>query len=269
MVKKVGTNKDDTIYGTNHGDVISGKGGNDHLIGGVGNDKVYGDAGNDELYASGGKDLLDGGAGFDLVNLYFSKRGVHYTVGQSEISFQDFDGNRGTSTLKSMEAVAGSTFNDVLMGSKGENYINGNLGNDQIDGRAGDDVLFNGGGKDTITGGSGDDFFGFNGDKITVTKITDFNVADDSFMFKNALFEELQGVGRSHTVHYNTYRSIDAAQIQIGDAHDALDADIRIIYDQTDGYLYYDLDGSGADKATAVAFIGKDLALTENDFFVY
>jgi Ca2+-binding RTX toxin-like protein len=272
--KVYGGDGNDQLYGLtgskkDGNDTFHGNAGDDTLDACLGNDKIYGDAGNDQLYVSGGNDLMNGGAGFDLVNLYSSRRGVQYTVGQHDISFQDSSGNKGTSTLKSIEAVAGSVFNDVLTGSKGDNYINGNLGNDRIDGAAGDDVLFNGGGKDTITGGSGKDFFGFNGDMSNVAKLTDFNVADDSFMFKGGLFTELTGVGASHTVHFNTYRSVKTAQIQISDGHDALDSDVRLIYDKTDGYIYYDEDGNDSSKVIAIASIGKDLALTADDFFVY
>ena len=250
----------DGIYGLagskkDGNDTFHGNAGDDIIDACLGNDKIYGDAGNDQLSVSGGNDLLNGGAGFDLVNLYSSKRGVQYTGGQHDISFQDTDGNKGTSKLVSLEAVAGSIFNDVLTGSKGDNYINGNLGNDKINGGAGDDVLFNGGGKDTITGGSGDDFFGFNGNIDKVAKLIDFSVADDSFMFKGGLFTELIGVGASKTVYYNTYKSVDTAQIQIGDGHDALDADVR---DQTNGSLYYDQDGSGSDQATAITWPRSD-----------
>ena len=48
----------------------------------------------------------------------------------------------------------------------------------------------------------------------------------------------------------------------------ALDADDRIIYDQTTGLLYYDADGNGAGAAVLFAGVAGLPALTAADFTV-
>jgi Ca2+-binding RTX toxin-like protein len=130
------------------GVTLIGTPGNDFLVGGPGDDTLMGLQGNDLLIGGGGNDVLDGGAIADL---------------QSDEGFRDFDrvdystalfgvevdlelgtaqdGEGGVDTLIGIEAVTGSAFNDVIIGSNttfsesfhggaGDDFINGGGGND-------------------------------------------------------------------------------------------------------------------------------------------
>jgi predicted transcriptional regulator len=48
-------------------------------------------------------------------------------------------------------------------------------------------------------------------------------------------------------------------------AHDQND---RIIYNEDNGYLYYDPDGTGSASQKAIAKLSKNLEITHKDFFV-
>jgi Ca2+-binding RTX toxin-like protein len=118
----IGTSSADTMYGYNGDDVLVGRGGNDILKGGGGADMLYGDDGWDTA------SYTDSNAAV-TVNLM---RGV---------------GSGGTAegdTLKSIEQVEGSAYNDWLGGDENRNILNGNGGNDVLKGYGGNDTL-NGG----------------------------------------------------------------------------------------------------------------------------
>ncbi|QRM54102.1 calcium-binding protein [Sinorhizobium sp. BG8] len=184
-----------------------------------------------------------------------------------------------TQTLKiSVTNVAGLTINgtsgaDTLSGGGEEDVISGKAGADTLNGGVGNDVLAGGDGKDTLkggqgndilygglhsdlfTGGSGNDVFVFN-TKIgsaNVDRISDFSVANDTIWLDDDVFTRIGKVG-----------DLASSAFWIGKkAHDASD---RIIYDKSSGKLWYDADGTGSAAAKQVALIGKNLALTANDF---
>jgi Ca2+-binding RTX toxin-like protein len=72
----------------------------------------------------------------------------------------------GVDTLRFIENIRGSKFDDVIntddhanaiWGNPGNDTINGGGGNDVIDGGSGDDILYAGAGNDTLDGGPGAD----------------------------------------------------------------------------------------------------------------
>jgi len=103
---------------------------------------------------NGGNDLIDGGSGFDRVDYTNSMQGVTVTLGgagdgtasdgvpilNGAIVYAGTAGATiGTDTLRNIEAVRGSAFNDVLNGSSiaTEETFEGRAGNDMIDGQGG------------------------------------------------------------------------------------------------------------------------------------
>lgn len=77
MVRRIGTNGNDTIDGTNlhdelfgllGDDILNGLGGADEIFGGGGNDTINGGGGDDELFGDTGNDLVRGGSGSDDLN---------------------------------------------------------------------------------------------------------------------------------------------------------------------------------------------------------
>ena len=177
-----GSNYDDILVGAHGGNRLTGGAGNDELDGREGNDRLYGGAGNDELDGREGNDRLYGGAGADMLRggdgldwaIYFSSdAGVEVRLddgtargGDAEgdtfagvqiIEFLDADGTTREVEVPDIENLAGSGYDDILVGAHGDNNLQGYLGNDELDGREGDDQLFGGAGNDELDGGEGDD----------------------------------------------------------------------------------------------------------------
>ncbi len=101
---------------------------------------------------NGGNDLLDGRGGFDWVVYTTATQGVVVTLGGSGDGTA-FDGTQtlgtsivasggsfGTDTLRNIEAIRGSFFNDTLTGSDAAGEVfEGRVGHDAINGGAGGD----------------------------------------------------------------------------------------------------------------------------------
>ncbi|KQV33397.1 MULTISPECIES: hypothetical protein [unclassified Rhizobium] len=176
-------------------------------------------------------------------------------------------------TRTSIEDAVGSNFNDVIKGSAIGNIISGGGGNDTITGLAGNDTLkgdagddkiaggtgndkiYGGLGKDILTGDSGADSFVFDTKlgSANIDTITDFIAKDDTILLDHDIFTKAGAVGH-----------LNAAAFYVGSAaHDTSD---RIIYDKTNGKLWYDADGNGGAAAVQFASLSKGLTLTSTDF---
>jgi len=139
----IGTLGNDTLTGTAAADAIDGLDGNDAINGGDGNDQLYGSGGNDKLTGGAGDDVLDGGAGRDRA-LYGAATGP-ITVNLAAGTVTG-DASVSNDTLRSVELVQGTNFNDVFNAAGfGANSTNA--------GSAGTSNAFEGmGGNDTVTG---------------------------------------------------------------------------------------------------------------------
>ncbi|KPN92110.1 calcium-binding protein [Pseudomonas nunensis] len=106
-----GTNGTDTLIGTNQDDVIHGRGGDDVLIGGA------------------GADALDGGAGFDTADYSWSSAGISIDL-RSGVSLPGVGGDAEGDTLKSIEKVIGSDYDDTFTTTLSGRTLEGGRGND-------------------------------------------------------------------------------------------------------------------------------------------
>lgn len=145
---------DDTLSGGNDSDSLMGGLGDDILYGGMGDDALWGDEGDDSLSGGAGADWLFGGAGSDWLS---GGEGSDVLVAGS-----------GPSTLD------GDSGNDTLIGSgDGGSFLNG---------QEGDDLLQIGPG-DIASGGAGSDRFELaEHDGAMISKITDFDNAEDELV---------------------------------------------------------------------------------------
>lgn len=158
----------------------------------------------------------------------------------------------GTSSNNSLYGTSGA---DYIVGLGGNDVLSGRAGNDRLDGGAGNDRLYGGTGSDTLTGGAGLDSFAFQ-DALTsgIDRITDFSSADDTIRLENAVFKGLPG------------GTLSSAAFYVGTAaHDATD---RIVYNQSTGALYFDIDGSGSAEAQQFAQLTPGTTLTYADFSI-
>jgi serralysin len=89
---------------------------------------------------------------------------------------------------------------------------------------------------------------------MAIAKIVDFSVLEDTIHLDNAVFSGL------------VEGALAAGAFAFGKK--ALEADDRILYNANKGELLFDADGAGGSKAKVFATIGKNLALTADDFLV-
>ena len=167
----IGSAHDDELRGDNNANALWGRAGDDKLVGLSGNDRLYGEAGADRLYGSAGDDVLEGGAGADMlhgeggndsVSYRSSNAGVRVDLGGGTVSGGHAEGD----SLRSIENVIGSAYDDELQGDAGDNRLTGEAGADRLYGSgghdvlaggAGDDELYGQGGADVLQGGAGND----------------------------------------------------------------------------------------------------------------
>ncbi len=243
--------------------VIIGNGGVNTLSGGDGADTMTGGLGNDVMLGEGGNDSADGGVGTDTLSGGIGNDNLNGGLGDDQVR-----GDAGNDTLM------GDSGNDSLRGGIGNDTARGGLGNDSSFGDAGNDLLFGDAGADRLTGGTGNDrlngglgkdvlignagrdTFSFNNVLVAanVDRIVDFVVPADTVQLENAVFGGLAG------------GVLKAAAFHKGAAaHDATD---RIIYNAVAGTLTFDVNGDAAGGAKLFATIGKNLSITNADFFV-
>ncbi len=137
--------------------------------------------------------------------------------------------------------------------------MSGGADNDVVNGGAGNDTVIGGSGRDVLLGEDGLDAFVFNAPLNPITnvdRIRDFNVADDTIWLNDSVFGQAGPVG-----------PLAPEAFTIGAT--AADATDRIIYNQANGSLYYDPDGSGSAQQVLFARIPAGLAVTNADFLVY
>ena len=176
-------------------------------------------------------------------------------------------------------SINGTANNDTLVGGAGNDTINGNAGADLIQGMGGNDSLIGstgwdtiqggdgndwlhgGGWSDTMTGGAGSDSFVWN-DAGTGTRdtMTDFASGTDELLFDNAFFTAL---GANASWAAGDGRFWAAAGATAGH-----DADDRLVYNTSNGNLYYDADGSGAGAAQVIATFSGAPGMSSADITV-
>lgn len=166
LVTVDGTNSDDVMeseYTDRQGDQIDGTdgtneaiygyGGNDYIDGAKGTDSLFGGDGSDTLIGGAGADNLHGGLGADVADYSSSGSGVAVSLEEGAGAGGDAEGD----TLKDIENLKGSRYNDSLTGDRNDNVIEGGSGRDTLRGGEGNDTLHGDGGNDYIDGGSNND----------------------------------------------------------------------------------------------------------------
>ena len=171
------------VSGSGLDDILTGSHGRDRIEGRDGNDDLDGMEDDDILEGGGGADRLRGGPGEDTASYRYSQAGVDVRlhdgttrggdadgdtfVGSQAIVYVDAEGNTQEADVPDIEHLAGSEYNDILVGAYGINRLeghggsdrlNGGGGEDELDGGAGNDWLIGGAGGDMLIGGAGEDF---------------------------------------------------------------------------------------------------------------
>lgn len=260
----------DIYYGGRGNDKLEGGSDSEFMLGGYGNDDIKGMGGIDRLFGNAGNDVLNGGSGGDF--LYGGSGNDIYTIDNINDLITE-NSNEGTDKInsnityslsKNLENLSligtsvingtGNELSNVISGNSSANQLNGGAGNDSLNGNAGNDILIGGIGSNVLIGGSGKDYFRFNNANHTDT-INDYSVIDDTIQLISIVFSSL-----------NTKGILPAEQFKIGTK--ALDNNDYIIYNQSTGGLFYDVDGNGAVSALTIAVIGVGLNMTNADIVI-
>ena len=146
----------ENIRGSKYNDTLTGDDSDNRLYGGGGIDVLRGGKGDDTLEGGADADVLDGGGGVDEASYADSDVGVmvNLTTGQGS------GGHATGDTLRNIENIRGSEYNDTLTGDHSSN---------RLDGGAGDDTLAGGVGADEIDGGAGVDEASYVSSNVGVT----------------------------------------------------------------------------------------------------
>jgi Ca2+-binding RTX toxin-like protein len=167
------------------------------------------------------------------------------------------DGDDTISGGAANDEIDGGADADNLGGGEGSDLLNGGLGIDTLRGGKGNDILNGSAGDDALTGGPGSDVFRFSTALGTsnVDTVTDFQINLDEIQLENAIFVAL---GASLTASEFVANATGAAKN--GSQH--------ILYDTTDGRLFFDADGNGGQARVHFATLTAGLALDHLDFLV-
>lgn len=234
----------DKLYGDAGADYLFGQEGNDTLDGGSDADSLVGGSGNDMLRGGTGKDLISGGDGVDTADYRDKSQKVEITINTNGMATAKVNGV-AEDTLEDVENILGGSAGDKITGDStdGANRFDGGAGNDSLNGGAGKDTLIGGTGNDKLTGGADADAFVFKGalGRTHVDTVTDFAHGTDEIALDDAIFKAL---GSSVTSSEFLARS---------SGHAATNGSQHIIYDKSNGALWYDADGNGY-KSAAVQF---------------
>lgn len=157
------------------------------------------------------------------------------------------------------DELYGFSQDDELYGGRGGDLLVGLKGNDLIDGGSGNDFIFGGKGNDLLSGGPGADVFVFDtklNKNTNVDGITDFDVTSDFIDLDKSIFKKAGPAGET----------LKSKKFVIGKK--AEDENDRIIYNDKNGVIKYDPDGTGSKDATKFAIVDAKLAMSHFDFFV-
>lgn len=241
-------------------DRIFGRAGNDSLDGLNGNDELYGETGNDELFGFNGNDELDGGSGSDTL---FGEDGNDFLSGGNGIdTLLGGDGN---------DFLLGGDGFDYLFGSFGNDVIYGNRGSDSIEGGSGFDQIVGGAGDDTITGGGDIDYFyyftetggAFTTAAFGIDTIKNFIRNDDQIVLSRSTFTSISS-------DFGTGFSVPSEFKVVTGSSNGSTTTADIIYNSTNGKLYYNQDGADAGFGTGGQFavLAGSPTLTGTDFTI-
>jgi Ca2+-binding RTX toxin-like protein len=274
-----GTEGNDSLVGSNGNDVINGFGGNDTLDGGAGSDTMDGGNGDDVYIVDRlGNDVVieAQNGGIDEVRAFHSYTLPDWVNNLTLLGMEAFTGiGNDIDNVIDGRQIEGANLwgmggNDLLMAGdfSGIHQMHGGVGNDTIQGGShtswmfgddGNDVLRSENSNDSLTGGAGSDSFVFMSPSGIKT-VADFVSGVDEMRFDGRSFTQIGASG--------DFVPGDGRFFAAAGASGGHDTDDRIVYDTSNGNLYYDADGSGAGGAQLFATLQGAPALSATDLAV-
>jgi Ca2+-binding RTX toxin-like protein len=142
------------LFGGAGNDVLTGSPEGDSINAGEGNDTLAGGGGNDHLEGGPGADDLGGGDGFDEASYAGATAPLSLSIGDGA---GDGAAGENDDIHEDIEALAGGSGNDVLVGTAGPNRLIAYGGQDVLRGGAGPDELIGWDDGDELDAGPGPD----------------------------------------------------------------------------------------------------------------
>jgi Ca2+-binding RTX toxin-like protein len=210
-------------------------------------ESLLGSSCNDTLEGNSGANWLDGKDGVDTLSYEHATGGIKIDL--SKTSAQATGGS-GTDVVLNFENVRGSSLNDTLTGTAGDNVIEGLAGKDTLSGGKGNDTLIGGAGLDTLTGGAGADRFVFNLASDGKDSITDFATGTDKLVISAAGF----GGGLVAGGAVSLLSVTDPSQASSGSSSGYFFFDTS---GAGKGTLYWDPTGGASNDAVAIAVLSS------------
>jgi Ca2+-binding RTX toxin-like protein len=310
--KLYGGNGNDQLYGNEGADYLSGGNGNDLLRGdeggtsGQGSDRLYGGAGNDRFKGGWGADYIDGGTGDEDFILYNDEtnftgdNATHGVIvnlssatltGVSVVGISTRNVAAGTAidtrnfvdTIRNVERINGTGYNDLIVGSSGDDELQGQGGNDKILGGAGNDGVHGGDGNNTLYGGSGNDFMTGGSGRTTFVGGLGFDTIDCGEQVDRVVYnakaecgDEIPDFSTEDILVFkgSEFGGLDAGFISASmfitrNNHVARDSNDHFIYDTSNSTIWYDSNGVGAGGLTLVCkFDPNTLGLTAGNILI-
>jgi Ca2+-binding RTX toxin-like protein len=173
------------LGGSGH-DRLNGDALDNILFGNAGTDILNGGDGNDHMRGGLGSDALDGGAGYhdtaDYADLLYR---IEVSLSSSETTNATVWRYEGTSrlaedTVKNIEDVIGTAFNDRITGNTSNNHLHGGGGEDGLYGGAGSDALDGGSGNDFLDGGESTGSYSYGDQTYTYEHVDTADYSDRS-----------------------------------------------------------------------------------------
>jgi Ca2+-binding RTX toxin-like protein len=174
----------DTLNGSttpSASDFLGGGPGDDQLLGGPGFDSMFGDTGADDVV---------GGDSFDFVS-FTGSAGVDVTLDNVA---NDGEAGENDNIHDDVEEVFGTSFNDTMIGTTGDQIFNTFEGQDDLEGGPGSDSLAGGDGADTIAGQDGNDFVQGGNDADDISGGSGTDQVDYQDHFSNAVTVTINNV---------------------------------------------------------------------------
>jgi serralysin len=219
-------------------------------------------------YVSSAKGIF---GGFTIANTVVIENAIGSSF-NDQIIGNEFNNNLVGNDGK--DRIDGGAGNDTVDGGNGNDDLIGRAGNDRLIGGAGADFLFCDPGNDVLVGGAGSDFFLYNTEvafartDVGQDTISDFNRSQgDKIVLDKTTFTALSSApGNSLAANDFAIATLDVLGIPL--TGEFLSA--KIVYNSTNGSLYYNQNGSslGFGSGDLFATLSGAPTLAASDFLV-
>ncbi|HEY9728417.1 MAG TPA: calcium-binding protein [Chroococcales cyanobacterium] len=254
------------ITGNRGNNILNGLDGNDILEGGAGIDTLIGGTGNDTYIVDSTSDTIieNFSVGIDTV-----QSSISYTLGTNleNLLLTGLGANGTGNTLDNR--ITGDSNNNILNGLDGNDTLNGRRGMDTLIGGNGNDALAGGSGNDVLIGGNGDDRFLFDSGRAFTASAFGIDTIDDlSSGFDHIVLDKTSFTALT-SLAGNGF-SVASEFAVVGSDAAAATSSALIVYNSTNGNLFYNQNGAAGGFGTGAQFavLSDSPLISASDFII-